>query len=330
MRSLTVLLAAATAVAVAAAYVATAVAGTPPPQLVQSYSVLSLAALSFGGAVALLFYVAWMMVHGVPDPAARVKTALSACLAPAFLARRIAPLVLTFAFLGAFTVLKLLIPVVHPFAWDSAFGAADAALFGTEPWRLTHAVIGPLGTRLIDLAYGAWLPAFALAIFWFSVFAAPVIQRRFFIAFYAVWAAFGIGLATLLSSAGPCFLGLIDHPDAVRYSGLFPLRDAPGAAFAQAYIARAYRAGSSGIAEGISAMPSIHVAVAWLYVMAARHYGRLAFAALFGFYLLILVGSVLLGWHYAVDGLVGTAGAALCWRVARASPRGAAPTCPAG
>jgi hypothetical protein len=35
-----------------------------------------------------------------------------------------------------------------------------------------------------------------------------------------------------------------------------------------------------------------------------------------GFWCLILVGSVALGWHYAVDGYIGAAIALLFWHVA--------------
>ena len=66
-------------------------------------------------------------------------------------------------------------------------------------------------------------------------------------------------------------------------------------------------------------MPSIHVALTALYVCAARHYGRSVLCLALLFYLFILVGSVHLGWHYAVDGLFGTVGASIIWRFTRPS-----------
>ena len=52
----------------------------------------------------------------------------------------------------------------------------------------------------------------------------------------------------------------------------------------------------SGIGAGISAMPSLHVAMAVFWTW---------------------IGSFHLGWHYALDGLVSLIGVILIWRFAR-------------
>ena len=56
-----------------------------------------------------------------------------------------------------------------------------------------------------------------------------------------------------------------------------------------------------GFGSGISAMPSVHVGTALLAVLFARHHSRLAMAGAGAFLICIAIGSVVLGWHYAVD-----------------------------
>jgi hypothetical protein len=110
---------------------------------------------------------------------------------------------------------------------------------------------------------------------------------------------------------------MLGHPDASRYAGLCPLQNAPGSLRLQNYLAEGYLQHQEVLGAGISAMPSMHVAVVALYVLAARHYGRVALMLASFLYLLIFVGSVHLGWHYAVDGLFSTLGMAVIWRLTR-------------
>jgi hypothetical protein len=292
--------------------------GMPQPSIAPPLFMLSLLIIFFGGAASLAGYVVWLALwEREANPRPRVLAQVRRCLSAEFLAQRIAPLVLAFLILSTFNTFKVFIPRINPFFLDGFLSDLDRWVFGTDAWRLTHAVIGPTGTRVIDVFYGLWFPAWLIAIMHFSLFAGRELQRRFFLSFISVWAALGIGLAILLSSAGPCFLELIHHPYAERYAGLFPLQDAPGAARAQEYLGKAYLTGEIGLAQGISAMPSVHVAVVALLVMAVRSYGRWLFATALFLYMMIFVGSVHLGWHYVSDGVVGTAGAMLFWRLTR-------------
>lgn len=73
--------------------------------------------------------------------------------------------------------------------------------------------------------------------------------------------------------------------------------------------------GSDNFGAGISAMPSLHVAIAFLTVQVAFSRSKrwsLRFAAL-AYFLVILVGSVHLGWHYLLDGLVSIAAMVPLW-----------------
>ena len=329
MRPFLATLGACAAVALLGGHVLAWMYGMPRPPVFPAFFMLSLCIVGFGALFALIGYILWLAAwEREPDPIPRVLSTVRHYTSLDYLARHIAPIVLCFLFLSVFNTFKVFIPHIQPFYLDGFLSDLDRWVFGIDPWRITHAVIGPVGTYVIELCYGLWFPAWFLAVLHFSLFAREELQQRFFISFVGIWAVLGIGMATLLSSAGPCFLELIHHPYADRYADLFPLQDAPGATGAQAYLAKSYLAGDIGLAKGISAMPSVHVAIAALLVLAVRSYGRFVFAGALFLYMMILIGSVHLGWHYASDGVVGTLGAMLLWRLTRPAASGAvaAPT----
>jgi membrane-associated phospholipid phosphatase len=86
----------------------------------------------------------------------------------------------------------------------------------------------------------------------------------------------------------------------------------------------------SGQNIGISAMPSMHLATTTLMACYAFQNSRALGWAMVGFLAVILVGSVALGWHYAVDGYAGIALALVCWRLAAMALRRAHQGAPAG
>jgi len=75
---------------------------------------------------------------------------------------------------------------------------------------------------------------------------------------------------------------------------------------------RAYGGSPQGI-EGISAMPSMHVSIALLLALFGWRISRLAGLAYSAFAMLIFLGSIHLGFHYAVDGYVAAAMTLAIW-----------------
>lgn len=296
--------------------------GIQGPVITPLQLTLSLMVIGIGAVAALVGYIVWLAAwEQEPHPIPRVIEACRRYLAPKFLWRKIGPLIVTFIFLGAFGTFKSLIPYVHPFALDGPLSDLDRLVLGSDAFRITHEFIGPAGTHFLDVVYGLWLPVWSISILLISLFSNSDLQRRFFISFVAAWVLLGIVTATLFSSAGPCFLALIGHPYAYRYADLdATLLNAPIATAAQHMLAVSHDAGSIGAFRGISAMPSMHIAVCTLLVAAARRSGRIAFAGARIFYALILLGSVHLGWHYLSDGVIGTLGALLIWRFTRRIP----------
>lgn len=214
-------------------------------------------------------------------------------------------------FFSLFTSAKNMIPVIHPFTWDPDFAALDRWLhFGTQPWEWLQPLLGFAAvTFVISVFYKLWFLAKFLVMYWqaFSL-SRPALRERFFIALLGIWIVNGTILATLLSSAGPCYFGDL-YPGAVDpYAGLMeylyrvrevlPVYDLR----VQEYLWDAYEGDTMVLFSGISAMPSMHVSLAFLFYLLARHYGRATHLFFLGFLIMTIIGSIHLGWHYAADG----------------------------
>lgn len=234
----------------------------------------------------------------------------------------VAPLVLMPVVIAAYGVLKQLLPLVTPFAWDDAFAAADRLIFlGRQPWELTHALLdGPAATLVIDRFYTLWVALLFFAILGFALFAPRYERARFFLSFATAWILLGVVGAYLGASAGPCYAALIGASSAGEFAPLMERLHAYSAGYGQlgavewqgvlwdAHVGRDY-----GFGMGISAMPSLHNAIAVLYALVFARFGRIWAIAGWAFAAMILVGSVHLGWHYAVDGFVSAIAMAGIW-----------------
>ena len=78
----------------------------------------------------------------------------------------------------AFTSYKSAIPDIVPYFADALLIDADKALFGVDPWRITHAVIGPLGTAVIDRVYALWFVVMMLLLGWLCFTGNQKLQLR--------------------------------------------------------------------------------------------------------------------------------------------------------
>ena len=224
-------------------------------------------------------------------------------------------------FLGAFGRWKLLIHIAHPFAWDARLSTLDAGLhFGRLPWTIVQPVLGvPPVTRALDVLYVPVLLAVLIGItVWQGWTADARLRRRFLLTFVLAWIVLGTGLAIALSSAGPCYFGrVVGSPD--PYAGLMEyLHQVHGstpliALSIQDALWQSHMSRVPGSFSEISAMPSIHVAMPTLFTLAGWRADRRLGWALGVFGVLVFLGSIALGWHYAVDGYVGAAGVALIW-----------------
>lgn len=240
-----------------------------------------------------------------------------------FLARLPLLLVLI-AFLPVFALLKPLIPLMNPYSWDAALTGLDQAIFGTDPWRLLQPLLGyPVVTAMLAVLYHAWFglvyPGGLVLLYSRQ---ADRIRRQYFLSFMLIWILGGIVLASVLSSVGPCFLEPItgNHHFAQQMAYLYRANEhLPIVVLnVQEMLLDNYSARGPGHGAGITAMPSMHVAMAFVFFLAMRHISPCWARFFFGFFVLIWIASVHLAYHYAVDGLVSVIVTYALWRASAA------------
>ena len=230
------------------------------------------------------------------------------------------PMYLAFIpFMFSFTLLKVQITAVMPFSWDVTFDQWDQALhFGYRPWELLQPVLGSgLATFLINFNYNAWFIVMNLFLLHFIFYAPPGEKRtHFYLTFMVMWMIGGSLLATVFSSAGPCYFDRIGL-GAEAYEPLMTKLRAINETFpiwaldTQEKLWGLRQSGS--FLGGISAMPSMHNASALLFVLVAWSWGGWLRKVIVAHAVLILPGSVHLGWHYAIDAYLAFALTLVVW-----------------
>src|SRR5262249_1481095 len=160
---------------------------------------------------------------------------------------------------------------------------------------------------------------FAMLI-WQAFFArGTAVRMQFLLAFAFSWFIAGNILAVIFSSVGPCFYGYLHTPDPYaaqmaylrETADIWPVWSIP----IQDLLWNSY-ASTMGANIGISAMPSMHIIMAVLFAISGWHINRWWGAGLTFFAAAIIIGSIHLAWHYAVDGIAGTLLAFVFWWVA--------------
>lgn len=238
--------------------------------------------------------------------------------------------------LPMFQVFKQVVLPARGFPLDAIIMPLERGLLGGhDAWELTHHFLGGLWpTLMLDAAYAVWLPM----MFLFPMVVAAAIhdattRGRLIGTWVASWVIIGSIGAWFLGSAGPCYFN-----DLVgRHDGFIRLHHALAGldAHARSYglsvralyfqdMLEATQAGRVDFASGISAMPSMHVAMASLFAIAGYQRSRRLGLVFTLYALTIWIASVHLGWHYALDGVVGTAMMLALWAISKPIARLAA------
>jgi hypothetical protein len=277
-----------------------------------------------GLAITFVSVLIWMFVKigkmaiiGADHPIKRVSASLQDRWVLLILPGLILP-----AFLAAYTIAKTSIYFLVGFGWDRFWADVDSAMFGGDPWRLTHTIAGPIVSVVWAWVYTA---GWGLALFFFSAFVSLYCEHRkvavYFTSMIAAWMIGGVIMAYCTSAAGPIFAHLFDPALTGRFE---PLRQSlssllpadSNVRMTQSYLAQSTGATLAVKGGGISAMPSMHLAACTIYVMAAIR--TRWFVPTILFWVVIFFGSVHFGYHYAVDGLVAAVIAIPCWLSAEA------------
>jgi hypothetical protein len=222
---------------------------------------------------------------------------------------------------SAFTSYKAAIGRIVPFYADPYAAALDRLLHGTDPWRLLQPLIGfPMATTAINFLYNLWFLAmyFVLAIATFAI-SNQSLRTRYLVTFLLSWAIIGSLFATLLSSVGPCYYQVFYGAD--PFSGLIAYLDEANRTYpvwareTQAMLFNQDRLQEAGFGAGISALPSMHIAIVVLNAVFLWKLNRLAGWAAWIFAAIIFIGSIHLGWHYAVDGYAAALLVLAIWKI---------------
>lgn len=281
-----------------AAFVLSAVTGYPGRPRV-GFHVIGLLGLGLVSLFAIfLFALFRLMLAGADRPAHRLAT--GAWELRWRIVSALAGLQILAGHFIAYNWAKAMIPWAIPFWLDPPLARLDMLIFGEAAWSWALQVVGPLSAP-IRWVYSLWLPIQLLAIAAVIAVKPSRTKALLILAYFCTW-IIGGALSFPLSSAGPLFyqpLGFGDDFLALKSSphmgGVSGLAD---------YLWQNYQDSEARVGVGISAMPSLHVAIAAWMVLAARKLDRLKWLA-FAFFASIFVGSFLLGWHYFADAPAG-------------------------
>lgn len=284
-----------------------------------SYGRVALASWVLVLPILLIVKIYWMARNKVTRPLATLFDIAKSHLRPRTWFWRLLIVVILALLLGSFTVFKSIIPHLKPFQYDALFMSLDRMLFlGHDPWRVTHALFGDaVSTWVLQQFYIYWF-----ALMWMSLAYVTLrsdlrcLRAHYLLAFSLSFIVIGCLGALLFSSAGPCYYDwaapspnvyeplmerLYNLDEELR--AMSPPRSLNGLVLQQ-YLNDAHDNGNIVFGGGISAMPSMHVAVATLVALVAWSYKHWLGLLLVPCIFIIWVGSIHLGWHYAVDGIV--------------------------
>lgn len=228
------------------------------------------------------------------------------------------------AFFGAFGQVKNSMHLWIPIYADPYLARLDQAIFGDHAWVVLTRMLGsPVAVVLLDYAYMSWFLVMYSAVFTAAFMRGDPERRfRFFTTYFLSWVVLGNIAAMLFDSAGPCFYGVFypENPFSPLFGYLQGVVNSAQPLMAlniQNYLIDQYKSGGGIVGDGISAFPSLHVGMATLIAIFFYDMNRIIGMAAFGFCAVIFVGSIVLGWHYAIDGIASFCVVPIFWHLSK-------------
>jgi hypothetical protein len=273
------------------------------------------------GAIQLALMLALFVVAGCGIWALKSRNALESFKANLSRAVAHAPnllvLIALCIFMVVFSSMKQMLTDVVPFYADASLANIDAFLHGHDAWRIAVSVMPVSLVHALEALYlqfwGASLFAATIAVLYLP--ALRGIRHQYLWTFLIAWTLLGNLIAGCLMSAGPVFYQNVTG--SARFSELMAYLSAhTHQAWIHGFLWRAYSGLQPGVTgAGISAFPSMHVASATLCALVAFRVGGWLRWVGIAYCASITFGSILLGWHYAVDGYFSILATVVIWKV---------------
>jgi len=219
---------------------------------------------------------------------------------------------------AAFTALKHKIPEYVPFFADRILADIDRTMHFVDPWVIAHQILPGGLSGMLGFLYGPyWFIQWIGVIVLMAFSRNDALRATYLTAFTVSFAFLSTVARTSMNSAGPIFYDRL--LGGIRFEPLIQvLETEPGGRSALSiadYLWASYRDQTAVFGGGISAMPSLHVAVAFLNALLSSKVHPVLGILGWGYAAIVMFGSVYLGWHYAVDGYLSIAFVLVVWRL---------------